>query len=61
MIRTENKHKELYKVFYDVDTEEEQNRIWRELVSKGYNGADVIRATWQGKDRFHREVFIWNR
>lgn len=61
MIRTENRDEKLFKVFFDVDTDEEQSKVWCQLVDEGYDGSEVIRSTWQGTDRFHREVFVWNR
>lgn len=52
--------KEIYKEWFEVNTEEEQIEKEMELRSMGYNMFDIYKFNYQGKDgKFHREVFVF--
>lgn len=51
----------LYKEWYEVNSEKEAVEKELELIDKGYNMWDIYRFNYQGNDgKFHREVFIFN-
>ena len=57
-----NPNPQLYKEFFECNSEEEATTKWKELVEKGYNKWDIYTFRYNGKDgKFHREVFIFNR
>lgn len=54
--------KNLYKEWYEVNSEAEATEKWKELNNKGYNGSEIYIFRYQGSDgKFHREVYVFNR
>lgn len=55
-----NKMNSLYKVWFEVQSDEEVSQKIKEIESMGYNPWDVYVFRFQGNDgRFHREVFVF--
>ena len=49
--------KQIYKEFYETNSDEESSKKWRELRAKGYNPSEIYQFNYDGKDgKFHREV-----
>lgn len=52
---------DIFKEYIECETDEEMVVAERQLREKGYDMFDIYKATWQGKDKFHREVFVFDR
>ena len=52
---------DIFKEYIECETDEEMREAERRLMEKGYDMFDIYKATWQGKDKFHREVFVFDR
>jgi len=52
--------KNIYKEWFEVNSEEEAVQKEMELREKGYDMFDIYRFNYQGKDgKFHREVYVF--
>lgn len=52
--------KDLFKEWFEVDSEEEQIKKEMELRNKGYDMFDIYKFNYQGNDgKFHREIFVF--
>lgn len=50
----------LYREWFEVNSEKEQNEKWLELKAKGYHGSEIYRCNFWGKDgNYHREIFVF--
>lgn len=52
---------QIYKEFYETNSDEESSEKWRELRAKGYNPSEIYQFNYEGKDgKFHREIFVFS-